>query len=236
MMTREIVLAVIVFASYTIHAITGFAGTLLSMPAAIQLVGLEDARVSLNIAGTVGCVLLLFQCWKKIPWKECLRILAVMSIGIAIGMIFLRRFPLRGLLYAYGALIVAIAVLRLSGRNYVIPEKLSPLLLVASGAMQGLFLSGGAMLVVYASDRVKDKSEFRAAMTPVWIILNSMIFFEQFVSNSLTPRNLTLAGICIPPILLGILAGNALHGRVSEKAFWRFASVLLLISGLVVFG
>lgn len=38
-----------------------------------------------------------------------------------------------------------------------------------------MFLSGGALLVIYAVNALKEKSVIRATLAPVWIILNTLM-------------------------------------------------------------
>lgn len=42
-----------------------------------------------------------------------------------------------------------------------------------------MFVSGGALLVVYAAQVLKEKEEFRATLAPVWVVLNSILLVSQ---------------------------------------------------------
>ena len=46
---KTILFFIILFAANVIQAVTGFAGTLLAMPVSIQLIGVLEAKVILNI-------------------------------------------------------------------------------------------------------------------------------------------------------------------------------------------
>ena len=71
---NKIVFIAVVIISNIVQAISGFAGTMLAMPAAIILIGIEDAKVILNaaaIAVSVGVVIkerhcVNFHIFKKI--------------------------------------------------------------------------------------------------------------------------------------------------------------------------
>lgn len=41
-----------------------------------------------------------------------------------------------------------------------------------SRIIHGMFVSGGALLVIYATQVLKEKEEFRATVAPVWVVLN----------------------------------------------------------------
>ena len=42
-------------------------------------------------------------------------------------------------------------------------------ILLAAGMIHGMFVSGGALLVVYATLVLKDKEEFRATVALIWV-------------------------------------------------------------------
>ena len=63
-----------------IQAITGFAGTLLAMPASIMLVGADDAKIMLNLVTLATCVILAVRNRQYIQWKILIRILVFMGI------------------------------------------------------------------------------------------------------------------------------------------------------------
>ena len=66
-----------------------------------------------------------------------------------------KRQELDLLLTIYGLLILAVAARGLLGHGDLrIPPWLVPILLIAAGIIHGLFLSGGALLVIYAKQRL----------------------------------------------------------------------------------
>ena len=46
---KELLTILVVFSANIVEAITGFAGTMLAMPAAMQLIGVMDAKIVLNV-------------------------------------------------------------------------------------------------------------------------------------------------------------------------------------------
>lgn len=68
-MLQNVLFLIIVLVTNIIQAITGFAGTLLAMPASIMLVGADDAKVMLNLVTLATCVILAVRNRKYIQWK-----------------------------------------------------------------------------------------------------------------------------------------------------------------------
>ena len=46
-----------------------------------------------------------------------------------------------------------------------------------------MFVSGGALLVIYATQVLKEKEEFRATVAPVWVVLNFFLMVTQYSTD-----------------------------------------------------
>lgn len=76
---------IIIFFAHLINSITGFAGTVLTMPFGIMLVGYAAAKPLLNVFG-LGCGLYVFLGNRKyVNWREVWKIVLIMGAGILVG-------------------------------------------------------------------------------------------------------------------------------------------------------
>lgn len=66
---KTILFFIILFAANVIQAVTGFAGTLLAMPVSIQLIGVLEAKVILNIMAFASCLWITVQNRRYIQYK-----------------------------------------------------------------------------------------------------------------------------------------------------------------------
>ena len=143
-MLQNVLFLIIVLVTNIIQAITGFAGTLLAMPASIMLVGADDAKVMLNLVTLATCVILAVRNRKYIQWKILIRILVFMAIGMAVGVWLFDLIELDLLLNIYGAMILVIAIMNLAGKQIKhIALWAGVIVLLVSGIIHGMFLSGG---------------------------------------------------------------------------------------------
>lgn len=228
--------ALVVFASNVIGSITGFAGTMLAMPFCILLVDIQTAKAVLNVMGLVAGALIVFSDWRHINRKELLRICLYMGIGIVLGLILMRIAEMEVLLTLYGLFILGYALVKLFTKPGP-PVKnrwLLTLVLIVSGLIHGLFISGGSLLVVYAISVLPEKSTFRATISGVWVVLNSFLLVQHIVGGFFTKDAILLTLICLIPLILSVQMGTRLHGKVPQKAFQRMTYVLLLISGITI--
>jgi len=233
--SAQILFLVVFFLSNTIMTITGFAGTMLAMPVSILLLGAEDARFLLNVTAILSCVFIAVQQWKYANKRELKKILFVMLIGMAIGTVLYRIVPLSFLLPFYGAVIVVIALKRLFlPETTHLPGWATLAVLVMAGIIHGMFVSGGALLVLYATLVLRDKSEFRATIAATWAVLDPTFFVLNFDLALWNPTNLMLIGLCIPPLILSVYLGNVLHNKINKTLFLKLTYVLLIASGLSI--
>lgn len=233
-MIRDLAFVLVVFATNVIQAITGFAGTLLAMPPSIQLIGVSPARTVLNAVALISCISILIKGYKQINWPELIRILCFMIIGTGCGMLLFKLCPLNFLLTAYGIMIIVIALQKLRGHETThLSTAAGCGILFAAGLIHGMFVSGGALLVVYAAMKLPDKHEFRSTMAAVWVVLNSFMLITHVCSGEFTKHGWILLLLCVVPVLLSTKIGTLLLKRIDQKTFLKITYVLLLISGLL---
>ncbi|MFR2965226.1 MAG: hypothetical protein ACLTK0_01840 [Anaerovoracaceae bacterium] len=60
----------IIFSTNLIQGITGFAGTVLAMPFAIMIYGIDVAKPSLTILALLAGLLIAVRGYRHIVWKE----------------------------------------------------------------------------------------------------------------------------------------------------------------------
>lgn len=235
-MLKEILFQIVLFLSNTIQTITGFAGTLLAMPFSIRLVGVEEAKTVLNLFTLVTCLIITIQNRHQIRYKILMRIICGMAVGMLAGIWLFDRLPLQVMLKFYAVLVILVALKKIFIQKEIpVPSWMMLLVLIASGVIHGMFLSGGALLVIYAVTVLKDKQEFRATMAPVWVILNTMLMVSHYQSGYYTLHNLTAAAISILPLVLSIAVGNFLYRKIDQKQFLKITYILLVFSGVSLF-
>lgn len=232
---RNILFLIILFTANVIQAITGFAGTLLAMPLSMMLIGVHEAKVILNIMAVLSCLILASKSHKHIQPKILLNIIAWMAVGMVFGIWIFEHLSLNILLPFYAIMIILIALKKLLIKNEIKMSKwMLNGVLLAAGIIHGMFVAGGALLVVYASTVLKNKENFRATVAAVWVVLNTGLMISDFVQGYMTPGVIKMAGISILPLLLAIYVGNKIHERIDQKVFMKITYALLLASGISI--
>jgi uncharacterized membrane protein YfcA len=100
--------------------------------------------------------------------------------------------------------------------------------------VQGLFASGGPLLV-YAVGRLGlRKADFRSSLSALWLMTNSVLTLSYIVTGRLTLTTLKLEAWLVLPIILGIVMGERLHDRINEHRFRVVVYLILLVAGVSI--
>lgn len=242
MSNKEILFYLVILLSNIIQGITGFAGTILAMPASLKLVGIGTAVPVLNLLGLLSGIYVFAGNRRSVDKKVLGKVVLVMGLAVVAGL-FIRRLlssNVQLLYYILGFIVVIIAVLGLvktfgKGTEKSFGEPFLNVLLVAAGIVHGMYVCGGPLLIAYMTKKLPEKSAFRATISTIWIFLNGIIFISHILSGSFTPEVIRSSIISVPFLLGGMFLGSVLYKRMSQSFFVKLTYVLLLVSGVSLF-
>lgn len=232
---RNMIFLFVLFVANVVQAVTGFAGTLLAMPPAMMLIGVHEAKVILNIMAFLSCLILAVKSYKKIQWNILFHMIGYMAVGMLAGIWLFEYLSLQILLPAYGVMIVLIVLKKMLIKKEIrMTGWMLNSILLAAGIIHGMFVSGGALLVVYATAVLKEKESFRATVASVWVVLNTGLMISDISQGYMTSSVMKMTGISIIPLFLAIYVGNKIHEKIDQKSFMRITYILLLASGISI--
>ena len=239
----------VILLSNIIQGITGFAGTILAMPPSLMLVGYDTAKPVLNVLGLLSGIYVFAGHRKHVCWGELKKIVAVMAAGI-VGGIFLKGFFAGRERVLYALLGLFVVCLSLQGLHKLWRDWLGTqedatagakaaeakaglyLLLGLAGIVHGIFVSGGPLLIGYLTKRIQDKVSFRATISTVWVVLNTIILLDDIRSGLWNPELVKIQAASIPFLLAGMAVGSRLYAKMSQRLFMLITYVLLFVSGI----
>ena len=243
-MIRKEIFLLIVFLTNIIQGITGFAGTVLAMPPSVIDVGFNTAKPILNLLGILAGIYVVAISYKHIDKKEFFKCMGVMVVGIVAGIFLKSLFTGNAsLLYKILGCVVMLVGLSCVYKTFFKKTEakkphnpvVSYLLLISSGVVHGMFVCGGPLLVSYLTGKLKDKQTFRATISAIWIVLNSIILVSDVRDGYFTRDTLILAAMASVVLFIGMAVGNLLYKKMSRELFMKITYVLLVISGASLF-
>lgn len=228
--------------SLAIEGFSGFGSTAVAMPFLSLVIGTSASVALLTLNSVVTEAIIVAREYKKINRREYL-IITLCILPLIPVAVFLYSALAR---FDMALKIILGAAVALTGGWYVFwyyIKKREPMPLskpvqyvsLAVGALiQGMFSTGGPFIILYAAQRLKNKGEFRATMTAVWLSVNLVSIALRAWILKLYSWELLLAALkCLPLMLIGIFVGMNMHESMDETNFKKLIYVILLVGGLV---
>ena len=166
--------------AYTCAGALGFGANVLSLALGAHLLPV-DLILPAILPTSLG--LSAWIDWRQreeIAWRVLLReVLPLVLLGFPFGLAVFQSADTRVLQHLLGGVVAGLALLQLlRPASASRPPPRPPLnlmsrgLLVGGGFVQGLFASGGPLVVYVLSRRGLDKGAFRASLCVLWVLLN----------------------------------------------------------------
>ena len=195
---KELLFLLVLFVSNVIQAITGFAGTVLAMPPSVYLLGLDHAKVVLNVMAWLSGLMIAVTGYRHINWKELLKMSAVMLVGMFAGIQICRIVKSENILLTiYGIIIVVVALKNLCiHTEKKLPDLILWIVLILAGIIHGMFVSGGALLVIYAT-QVLNCISILPLLIATWLGKKLVCKVSQKVFLNLTYILLLISGVSL---------------------------------------
>ena len=236
---RYFFLFLIIILAQAEETVTGFGATAISLGLGSYLFSLKEMVIALVIIGWLQALFLVIRGFKHIIWKILFtRILLFSAIGMPVGMWFYQHFGEGQLKFFLGVFVTLVALQQIyllrKGDGVLKPLHIifAATVLIAGGFIYGIFAAGGPLVVYFASREIKEKAAFRATISMLWLILNSVLIVRYLLGGLIEKPTLELAGLLIPALIIGIVIGEILHKKVNERIFKFVVQGILLLTGI----
>ncbi|HWS30013.1 MAG TPA: sulfite exporter TauE/SafE family protein [Clostridia bacterium] len=232
---------VVSFLSEIIEGFAGFGSTAVALPFLALKMDVGESVALLGVNAFVVAIVLTCTQFKKINWKEFLKItllvvpllpLGVLAFGAlsrygnALKLVLGCVITLVGIYYCYFAFLK-----KEEPRSLSKPAQIAAL--VGGAVLQGMFSTGGALITLYASERMHDKGEFRATMSAMWLAVNAVAIPLRAVFLHVYTKPVWINALsALPFVLGGVLVGMLFHKKIGNGGFRKAIYVILLAGGI----
>jgi hypothetical protein len=237
---KFIILVIVVLIANVVEAVTGFGSTIIAVTICANFYPIDFLVPVLVPANLLMSGYIVGRHWRHISARVLfVTILPIVSVGVAGGLYLFNSMGTDKLKLVFGIFVLAFSSFQLV-RHVRMKEGEEPaplgraqtgLWLFGGGIMQGMYASGGPMVVYYASRVFKDKGTFRATLSCLWLIINICMSISYYFTGKMTPATLRMSGLVLPCILLGIVIGEMVHKRIPERMFRIVVYALLIVAG-----
>ena len=225
---------VIVFAAFYVRATIGFGSGLIAVAMLTLLFPIKEVVPVVLLLDLLGSVLLGAYDFHEIRWPELRWLVPGSIVGLAIGSFILAATDAQNLTRFLGVFILAYVVYALALKPEGLPRVSLPWgvpLGIFGGIVGSLYGGGGPPIVAYLQMRHLDKRAFRATFQGIALTDNVLRVF-MYVGLALLTAPLALGFLLlVPPVLLGLWAGNHLHMRINQRVFLYGTLLVLALVG-----
>jgi uncharacterized membrane protein YfcA len=228
--------ALVLVASFAIRGGIGFGA------AALPLIALV---LPMKLVVPVFTVLGIFSSWaivfsdrRHVDWRELLRLLPYTVVGALIGLYFYSEFDARTLAHGLGALVLAYGSSTLWRSLRPGPSRTWPpgLALPAMGTLAGIVgalfgAMAGVFYAIYLDMLRLDRHRFRATVAASLLVLGFVRGAGYVAVGAYDREALAAIAISLPLMAIGVALGNRIHTNLSEIAFRRLLSIVLIGTG-----
>ena len=169
---------------------------------------------------------------QRIAWREQFALVPFMVVGVALGLFALRAIPAGILGHVLGGFVVAYAIYQMLPLPALRASAWAAVMCGVLGGLVGtLFGTGGPFYVIYFNLRKLEKAAFRATFAANFLIDGGVRLVAYVVMGFLGRESLIYFLAALPVTATALYLGGRIHTGLSQRAFLRIISVLLLGSG-----
>lgn len=237
-MTDLIIWMIAVFVAFFVKGLCGFANTLVFQSIlSFQNDNKNISPVELILTYPANIILMVKE-RKSLKWSVCLPLTILVVIGSVPGILLLKSADTTIIKLIFGAVTVAVAVemffrmRRKTEKEEGTGAKIMMFLIgLLSGVLCGLY-GVGALLGAFVGRKTDTLSAFKANMSFIFVVENTLRIVLYIVLGILTLEILNKAIILIPFMFAGLFLGMFASRFVNETLAKKLIILALIISGI----
>ena len=215
------------------QSVTAFGFALISVPAMVFVLDVQDTVVVASLLALYSEVLLAYRVWDHVRWPTVGTMMVGSWLGMPLGLVVLLRVPEEALRLVVGFAVVVLAAALAAGLRITARGLRTEF---AVGAMSGVLATStsisGPPVVAYLVGRGDNRDEFRGVMG-VYLLTASIAAVGIFaIAGVITRDAFLLSLIGLPGVVAGNVIGSWLVNRIHAALFRRIVIALLLATAL----
>jgi len=222
----------VVLLAYVVRGIAGFGSGLIAVPllsALAPVAAVVPVVVSLDYVGSASQGV---RNVGRVAWGEQLTLVPFTLCGVAMGLLVLHGVPTSVLSRALGGFVIVYAFYQLLPLPPLRGSRISAISCGLMGGLVGtLFGTGGPFYAIYFNLRGLDKSAFRATFATNFLIDGGVRLTAYALAGLLGWDTLGWVAVALPLVGAGLYVGGRIHLGLSQRAFVRVVSLILVASG-----
>ena len=225
----------VLFLATLIRSALGFGEALVAVPLLALVLPVQVAAPLAVLVSITVALLVVIQDWRNVHVRSAGWLVLSTLFGIPVGLLVLKTVSEAVIKTILGAFIIAFAVYSLTGRKPELHnDRLAPLFGFTAGILGGAYGMNGPPLVVYGVLRRWQPVQFRATLQGYFLIA-SIAGMAGYAFTGLWTRAVSnYFLLALPPALIAIFLGRAIHRRLSGTRFLIAVNIALALIGVLL--
>ena len=225
----------VLFLATLIRSALGFGEALVAVPLLALVLPVQVAAPLAVLVSITVALLVVIQDWRNVHVRSAGWLVLSTLFGIPLGLLVLKTVSEAVIKTILGAFIIAFAVYSLTGRKPELHnDRLAPLFGFTAGILGGAYGMNGPPLVVYGVLRRWQPVQFRATLQGYFLIA-SIAGMAGYAFTGLWTRTVSnYFLLALPPALIAIFLGRAIHRRLSGTRFLIAVNIALALIGVLL--
>ena len=223
---------IVFFAAFT-QGLSGFGSVLVALPLLAIFLDIKTVIPLAALYGISIASLLLIQLWRHFEWKKIYPLLIGATVGIPIGVFFLKELNRDMIQWILGIILISYSMYSLffkSSRSGI-REGWAYLFGFFGGCLGGTLSASGPPVIVYTSLQPWSKDRIKVTLQGFFILSSLMVVFAHAVSGMTTLVVLRIFGISLPILILGTYVGAYFYGMIGGEGYRRVMFILIAFLG-----
>ncbi len=239
MLELNLTMAAVIFAACSVETFSGFGGAMVAISLGAHFCPIGQLVPAYLVINLLMNAYIAVRHWGHVDWGLLLKqVLPFMCVGLLAGLWLFSRLEALPLKKIFGGLIVVFSsgqLLRIYKPAWFSSNHFSRwqagFWQFGAGVCQAVYATGGPLMVYSLTRRSLPKSDFRATLCTLWALVNSLLIATFVLNGRLDSSSWQFIVWLLPGLVLGIVMGEIMHGRVNEKQFVLAIMLLLLVVG-----
>ena len=225
----------VLFLATLIRSALGFGEALVAVPLLALVLPVQVAAPLAVLVSITVALLVVIQDWRNLLVRSAGWLVLSTLFGIPLGLLALKTVSEAVTKAVLGAFIIAFALYSLTGRKPELHnDRLAPLFGFTAGILGGAYGMNGPPLVVYGVLRRWQPAQFRATLQGYFLIA-SIVGMAGYAFTGLWTRAVSnYFLLALPPALVAIFLGRAIHRRLSGPRFLIAVNIALAVIGVLL--
>ncbi len=233
----QVLVVVVLFFATLVASTFGFGLGLIAIPIIASFTDIRIATPLSAMAALTVIILILVKQWHEINFQSVWRLIVASCIGTPIGLLYLKS--IQGNL---AKLILAVIIMLFSGYYLSSPgiirlktDRGAWFFGAMAGILGGAYALPGPPVMIYSLFRQWPPSSMRTTLVGFFLPNSLIVVVSHWAGGLWSPSVLTLYGLSLPFILIGIFLGNYLNRTIPKEKFTKAVYFMLFLCGLILF-